>query len=147
MTFDKIPLELRNSSRWLLWRLQDGERQRTKVPYCAHNPSQPGSSTDGTTWSKFDDAIEALKKFRPADKYENEAWAKAILEQLPRTYTELSPSKKGFHLWYRCADSTKLPDGHRTERAEVYSSKRYFTMTGQHCVDFPATITELSLAD
>lgn len=74
-------------------------------------------------------------------------WAEEILSQLPKTYTELSPSRTGFHLWYRCDKSSDLPPGHRTEKAEVYSAGRYFTMSGFHYEGTPLTVTDLSFEE
>lgn len=72
-------------------------------------------------------------------------WAKQLLSKLPKTYTELSPSQRGFHLWYRCDDHAKLDDGIRTEKAEVYARGRYFTMTGYWVVSTSDQVTSLTL--
>lgn len=74
-------------------------------------------------------------------------WAKDIIEQiLPPTYFEITPSGKGFHFWYRCDDHSKLPAGHRTEKVEVYSRDRYFTMTGSKTNRSKDEITVVSLS-
>src|SRR5262249_49724620 len=60
-------------------------------------------------------------------------------------FTELSPSKKGLHLWYKCKDSDKLPDGNRADKAEVYARGRYFTVSFNPVKDSPLEVTEVDL--
>lgn len=167
-----LPAELRASSRWVLWRLEDfEERKRCKVPKTITGKN--ASSTDPDSWTLLETALLHLPKLKPFEAYRDDPcptgvgliigapylgldidkcieegdiapWAKDIISQLPATYTEFSPSGKGFHLWFRCAEHGKLPDGIRTEKVEVYSRKRYFTMTGDQAPGSPDTVTEIS---
>lgn len=151
---------------------QRKERKRCKIPK-SPKTHRNASSTDAKTWASFEEAMarplpapgEAYKeeegpngmgltfgapyfgvdvdKCRNPETGEVEPWAKDLFAKIPPTYTELSPSQKGFHLWYRCAEWAKLPDGYRTEKVECYSRGRYFTMTGLQAGD--NTITELPL--
>lgn len=81
-----------------------------------------------------------------------QVWASELLSKLPPTYLELSPSGHGFHLWYKCAEHSKLKDGIRTDKAEVYARGRYFTMSGEP-FEFPgwdcetSTVTDLDLKE
>lgn len=178
MNLSTLPEELKKSTRWVTWRLEDfEERTRCKVPKQAKNPGRNAKATDPDTWSTMEEALAALPSMSAFPKYVDDLnpfgvglvigapyigvdldkcydpetgvvddWAKAVIKQLPKTYTELSPSRKGFHLWYRCTNHGGLDDGIRTEKAEVYARKRYFTMTGEHVVSTLTTITELDLA-
>lgn len=171
-----IPQELKNSGRWLLWRLEDRQgRERCKVPKTT--TGQNASVTDPNTWCELENAIEAFPNLQPERKYadvENnrgiglvigtpfigvdldkcldpatgvlEEWAQQIIDSLPETYTEFSPSGKGVHLWFRCDDHQKLEDAKRTQRAEVYARNRYFTVTGQPFRDASSKLATLSLA-
>jgi len=90
-------------------------------------------------------AVDLDKCYDPETKKIDD-WALEVLKSFPKTYTELSPSRRGFHLWYRCPEHAKLPDGIRTDKAEVYSRDRYFTMTGEAFGGVPE-VTELDLAE
>jgi putative DNA primase/helicase len=53
------------------------------------------------------------------------------------SYTEISPSKTGLHIFVK----GKLPDqGRKRDRIEMYDSGRYFTMTGKHLEGTPSSI-------
>ena len=51
-------------------------------------------------------------------------------------YVELSPSGSGLHIWIR----SDVPINRRTAGIEIYSSRRWITMTGRHN---PRTISEI----
>jgi primase-polymerase (primpol)-like protein len=53
-------------------------------------------------------------------------WAIEILGDT-RSYTEISPSGTGPHIFIR---GMRRTGGHRYQRVETYDSARYFTMTG-----------------
>lgn len=154
-------------------------RERCKVPKNSRDPKHNASSTDPESWSTFEEAIASLSTIKPFLKYADDpypvgiglvfgvpffgvdlddcvdggevaAWAVELLRKFPATYTEYSPSKKGLHLWWKCAEHAKLPDGIRTDQAEAYSRKRYFTMTGEHAIGVPSfkpEVTEVSLGE
>lgn len=52
-------------------------------------------------------------------------WAMTVITQFD-SYTEVSPSGKGYHIW--CKGKTKKP-GLRKGNTEMYSSGRYMTVT------------------
>ena len=65
-----------------------------------------------------------------------EPWAQAIIDEL-NTYTEVSPSGCGVKLWLRGA----VPSGgRRSGQVELYSDRRFFTLTGQQLAGTPTTI-------
>lgn len=58
-------------------------------------------------------------------------WAAAMLDRIPPTYMEVSPSGTGLHVW----GLGWLPQGRKVHVAggtvECYSSGRYITVTGR----------------
>lgn len=168
--YAEIALELRRSGRWVAWRLEDvKDRKRCKVPKHAVNPFKNASSTDPATWSSYEDALINLNRHKPAAEYVSDpcptglglvlgepfigvdldlcldngaltAVAKQFLQKFPPTYTELSPSQKGLHFWYK---GKSKKDGLRTDTAEVYARGRYLTMTGWRLPDTPEEVTPI----
>jgi putative DNA primase/helicase len=74
-----------------------------------------------------------LDHVRNATTGKIEPWAEEIVQTFD-TYTEISPSGTGLHLWLR---GTLPPGGRRKERLEVYGEKRYMTVTGEHLSTTP----------
>gem|GEM_PF-51651 len=64
------------------------------------------------------------------------AWATTYVERLA-SYTEITPSTTGLRIWVQAS----LPPGHnRKGDIEMYSTGRFFTVTGWHLPETPATI-------
>jgi putative DNA primase/helicase len=142
-----IPEELRVRPQWVVWKAV-GDRP-DKVPYSARS-GRRASSTDLLTWSTFQEALEAYENggfaglgfvFSSADPYagvdldacvnrngEVAGWALKIARYLD-SYTELSPSGTGLHIIVR----GDVPNCRKGD-LEIYSSKRFFTVTG-HIVE------------
>jgi len=152
---ERIPMELRQEPRWVCWCLEERGGRRTKVPKDAKN-GQNASSTDPRTWSTFDVAAAAALGpgryagvgfvFGPDHAYtgldldhvlaadgtvaERYRW---IVEEAA-TYTEVSPSGDGLHLFFR----GRKPEGALKCRknqeegrvVEMYDHDRFFTVTG-----------------
>ena len=146
--YDNIPLELRSLPIWLRWKLtqRDGADKPTKVPYKSDG-SGLAKTTDPATWSSFEDAAKHkfgdglgcvvkgdyaaidLDKCRHPQTGELEAWAQSIVDEIG-SYTEISPSGRGVHIWVKGT----VPSGaNRRGRVEMYdqNSPRYLTVTGQ----------------
>lgn len=140
-----IPGELKVRRQWVTWRLEERGGKLTKVPYTP-GTSHKASSTDLLTWRSFEDALDGLDRcdgigfaFCSGDPFtgvdlddcrdletgEVEPWAAKIVADLG-SYTELSPSGTGLHI---IAKGEILSNGKRG-RVEMYSMKRFFTMTG-----------------
>jgi putative DNA primase/helicase len=116
-----------------------------KVPYSART-GRKASSTDLLTWATFQEALEAYENgeyagvgfmFSSADPYtgidldncvdengEIAGWAMEIVRYFD-SYTELSASGSGLHIIVR----GEVPNRRKGD-VEVYSSKRYFSVTG-----------------
>jgi putative DNA primase/helicase len=156
---DQIPDDLKATPRWVGWRVLTREGKPTKPPVNLHtgvidDPHVPAN------WVGFDTAVAALADpdyhldgiglvltdaddlvavdlDHVVDEQGGVAdWAWQIVLKL-NSYTEISPSGCGLHVWLR----GKLPAGGRKKgQIEMYASHRYLTVTGARHPDFPATI-------
>jgi putative DNA primase/helicase len=142
-----IPEELRARPQWVVWKAV-GEKP-DKVPYSART-GRRASSTDLLTWGTFEGALQAYENdgyaglgfvFSSADPYtgtdldncvgedgEIALWALKIVRYFD-SYTELSATGTGLHIIVR----GEMPNRRKGD-IEVYSSKRFFTVTG-HAVE------------
>ena len=144
---ENIPKELKARPQHVAWRAV-GEKP-DKVPYCVRTGCK-ASSTDLMTWSPFEAVLEAYKRgdyngvgfvFSSGDPYtgidlddcvdedgEIADWALEIVRDLDG-YTELSATGTGIHIIVRGKVQNR-----RKGDIEVYSTERFFTMTG-HVVE------------
>lgn len=126
--------------RWLSWKPVKKDGKVTKVPI--------GSSTDPETWSTFESLSGDLGKgivFTPdkqllgvdidhclknniIEHEEKESIEKLIREAT--TYTEISPSGEGLHLFLALDEALELTSNKKSP-FEAYTSGRYFTFTGE----------------
>jgi len=144
------------------WVLKDGKWSK---PPRDPKTGRAGSSTNPEKWGSFDIAIDAqrvgkiecigfvlgkadggicfsgidLDDCRDPETGELSEPAKAIIATMD-TYTEVSPSGTGIKIF--CIGS--LPEGHKTENragtVEIYSSGRYFALTGQRIDGTPKRV-------
>jgi putative DNA primase/helicase len=139
--------ELRVRPQWIVWKAVGDIPD--KVPYSART-GRRASSTDLLTWGTFQEALEAYENggyaglgfvFSSADPYtgidlddcvggdgEIALWALEIARYFD-SYTELSATGTGLHIILR----GNVPNRRKGD-VEVYSSKRFFTVTG-HVVE------------
>jgi putative DNA primase/helicase len=144
---ESIPEELKTRPQWVMWKAVGDKPD--KVPYSARS-GRRASSTDLLTWSTFQEALKAYENgdfaglgfvFSSADPYTGididrcvddhgkiALWALEIVRYF-NSYTELSASGSGLHIIVR----GEVPNRRKGE-VEVYSSKRYFSVTG-HIVE------------
>jgi putative DNA primase/helicase len=144
---ESIPEELRVRPQWVVWKAVGDKPD--KVPYSART-GRRASSTDLLTWSTFQEALEAYENgdyaglgfvFSSADPYtgidlddcvdedgEIASWALEIVRYFD-SYTEFSVSGGGLHLIVRGKALNRRKGG-----IEVYSTERFFTVTG-HVVE------------
>ncbi len=151
-----LPEELQAYPHFVVWRPVEIQGKTKKIPF---NPQtgEKASPTDPATWGSFADALRAYARgvgkgigfvFSDDDPFtgtdldgcvENTGdiapWAKAIVSQLD-SYTEYSPSGTGLHI----ITKAHIPAGRRTNHTEIYSTGRYFTLTGSHLSGTPDTI-------
>ena len=158
-----FPQELAALRQWICWRLEPdpkGEKPR-KVPYDPKT-GRKASSTNPETWATLPEAMRAQTKYlftgvgfvfteaggivgvdidhcRNEDGTFTEA-AQAILDKYP-SYTEISPSGAGLHIFYRGVMPGKGNKNSATG-VEMYASARYFTMTGNRLEGTPEVIAD-----
>lgn len=132
-----IPVELRRLPRWI--------RHKSKVPITV--TGHAASSTNPATWSDYQTAADSqhgdgLGFVLNGDGIvcidldhcfdgQPTAEAQALIDSLPETYVEISPSGKGLHIW----GFAVLEKGRRFTRnglsVEIYPAGRYITVTGR----------------
>jgi primase-polymerase (primpol)-like protein len=148
MNLATIPTELKALPHWITWRIVERDGKPTKLPI---NPSfgRMADISDPGTWASFDEAMDDYYQRRrngigfvfsehdpyvgvdfdhvrdDAGRIEDEALH--TMKQLA-SYTEVSPSGTGFHVIARA--SRQFP-GTRSGAVELYSTTRYFTITGR----------------
>ncbi len=156
-----FPKELIALPQWVCWRLEKDNKsgRDMKVPYSPVS-GYKASASKADTWGTLDEAIYHKDKYMFSgigfvftaecgiigididhcleDGQLNEV-AMAILERLPPTYIEVSPSGTGLHIFLR---GVAPPGGNRNSESgvEMYSSRRYFTMSGVRWKDCSDTI-------
>jgi hypothetical protein len=153
--------ELFRLPQWVVWKEEAREDgSLTKILYNAVTGTK-ASSTNPGTWNPALTAVEALNSGRgfaglgfvldaKTDPYtvidfdnkeacpQKQAFHSAIMTWLD-SYTERSPSGKGFHVWLK----GKIGKGHnyRDCGIELYSQERFLTVTGD-CTHKPNQIEE-----
>jgi hypothetical protein len=151
--------ELASHGQWVVWRFEarDGGKA-AKVPH-APTTGRRAAVDDPATWGSFAEARAAEERggyngigfvLTDADPYVGvdldgcrdpdtgaiEPGAQAIVDRLA-SYTEVTPSGRGLHVWVR---ATLPPGQRRRDRVEMYDRGRFFAVTGQHVAGTPATI-------
>jgi hypothetical protein len=148
--YNNIPAELRALKQWVLYKNFERESGGfTKVPIQSLN-GQKASVTSPNHWSTFEDALANVERadglgfvFSEDDPFAgidldatNDPECRAIhtnvWNHIP-SYTERSPSGNGYHIIVRGS----VPTGKRKKKTEVYSSARFFTVTGDVVRDLP----------
>jgi len=162
-----IPAELRARPQWVAWQWERREEKWTKVPVNARTGSR-AESDNPTTWTDFDTARNYAAThtniagigyvFGADDPYtgldfdncrdpvtgELDAWAAAALAGLD-SYAEVSPSGTGIKAFVTATLPAhgirrKRPDDLPGGMVEMYDRSRFFTVTGHHVRDTPASI-------
>ncbi|GGL34186.1 hypothetical protein GCM10009037_17250 [Halarchaeum grantii] len=161
MDIDSVPDTLRSVPQWVCWTTRQRGSKSTKVPIDPQTGAF-ASTTDPTTWTTFDDATRTasssdtlagvgfvftdddpfvgidLDNARDPDTGRPEPWAKDLITTLD-SYTEVSPSGTGYHVYVRGSLSSAR---NRAGDVECYEHSRFFTVTGQHVGGTPRSIYE-----
>lgn len=157
--YSQFPDELKELKQWCFYKMIDkGGDKKTKRPFNAYTGGN-AKSNDETTWSDYDTAFEAIsnfgadglgfffkapyfgididgvekevKEYRSGTESEDNIVAEFI--ETMCSYAEVSPSGKGIHIIAK----GELPEnGSRKGNVEMYSSGRFFTVTGDHIGDY-----------
>ncbi|MGM0747111.1 MAG: phage/plasmid primase, P4 family [Bacillota bacterium] len=153
--FKNIPQELKNAPQWILWRSEERNGKKTKVPY--QIDGNMAQSSNKRTWSTF----TTILKFFNQQEYDGigfmfskddpfigididhcvetgvlSPFAQEIVDAIG-SYTEYSPSGEGVHIIAKGKLPLRGPGTGRknTDKGlEVYRHGRYFTFTG-HSLD------------
>jgi hypothetical protein len=137
-----IPNELKERNQWVTWKLEERNNGKTaKVPYQGNGKTK-ASTINPDHWSTWENINRSNNKgfvFTDNDPYtfidlddcidadgKIAEWALKVIQRL-NTYTEYSPSRKGFHL---ICKANKKGHSCRKSKIEIYDSKHYATMTG-----------------
>jgi len=151
----QIPAEIQAYAQWIVWKLEDREGTKpTKVPYSA-TTGRMASVTDPSTWATFEQAVACAEAqnmmysgigfvftetdpFAGVDLDDTKGDESALRTQLKifemfNSYAERSPSGTGLHIICR----GHIPNGRRRGSVELYSSDRFFTMTGDVYLNAP----------
>ena len=136
--------------QWVNFKLQTRNGKTTKIPYSPIT-KKLASSTDPLTWGTYEQALSISPQvgivFTPDQTLlgididhclekgtnkiiheQKEIIAQLILEA--DTYTEISPSGEGLHLYLSVPKSFEVTTN-KCAPYEVYSTGRYFTVTGK----------------
>ncbi len=155
----RVPQEMTEYKQWVLWRRIEANGRMAKMPISPWSGKAAGCDKP-QTWSTFRHVSVAMKRFRvdgigfvftPADPFcgidldkcrakdgsINED-CRTLIHRIS-SYAEISPSGNGVHIIVK-ADLGSA--GRRTAGLEVYSSGRYFTMSGKHIAGTPFHIEE-----
>jgi len=153
---DPVPSAMTRRRQWV-------RRTDRKVPLSAVGPKvRPASSTDPDTWASYSAVNRAtagvgvgfvLSAFDPLVCIdldhalldgELRPWARRIVDELPETYIEVSPSGTGLHVW----GFGSVGRGRRIRRGEssieVYDRGRYITVTRERFENAPSTLADLT---
>ncbi len=150
---ENIPEQLTERPQWVCWRLEERDGKMTKVPYTP-GTGRRASSADLTTWRTFGEARVAYENIEPdydgigymfcdACPYSGvdldhcrdpetgvvKEWAQDLIDAASdEGYVEVSPSGTGIHI---IVEGVVRGGAVRRGPIEMYSSKRFFTVTGQ----------------
>lgn len=158
----RFPDVLSSKRQWICWRLERTQKtdKPTKTPYDPHT-GRRASSIDPATWGTLEEAQASYEKYgytglgfvftkeddivgvdidhcRDKETGTLNETATAILGRCA-TYTEISPSGEGVHLFYLGS----IPEGGNKNSGtgvEMYAHSRYFTMTGNRLDGAPLTV-------
>jgi predicted P-loop ATPase len=141
--------EIYKEKRWVVWNLEEVNGRITKVPYTIRG--EKASSTDSSTWTTYENALKASAffsgigiVFTPDQKFLGididhvlddkgnliEQYKKEVTHLIKEanTYTEISPSGTGLHLYFSITSPLPLTSN-RKSPYEAYTSGRFFTFT------------------
>lgn len=163
---ENIPAEMQAMPHWLAWLYEykgtEDKGKYTKTPY---DPVHVRPSQTATT--PFTDAINGYnqKKFDGIgfqltgsglvcididdclsdDGEPNDTAAQILSKTPPDTYVELSPSRRGLHIWGR---GVKRNDDCKSQQlhVELYDKARYITVTGGKLAGYASQIGDIQAA-
>lgn len=148
----QVPAEMRSRDRWV-------RRTVKKVPMTTKG--RAASSTDAATWCSYRDAVRSRAGVGVGFVLNGDgiacidldhclsggrvaSWAQRILDRLPATYVEVSPSGDGLHVF----GYALVGRGRRVRvdggQAEIYDRGRYIAVTRDRLSGSPARLADIS---
>ncbi len=140
---DGIPQELKDRPQWIVWRYELRGDKWTKVPYVPHTANTKARSNAPSTWRSFHSTYACYLErpdyfdgigymFAKNDPYVGGDSDHCVRDgiigaTIPPTYAEISPSGEGIKFIARATGHY----GRKTVKGELYSSGRFFTITGR----------------
>lgn len=166
INFKLIAPGLAAISRFIIWRWEKVGKRWTKVPKRWDGKSN-SDAHDPKIWKSLRDAEVASVNSKNAvgigfvfnndgvvgidlDDCRNpstgaiQQWASDIVSSID-SYTEVSPSATGLKIFLRASPPAKFSKKHKRDgggEIEVFSTKKFFTVTGQHLTGTPADICD-----
>lgn len=160
---DRIPQVLKDALQWTVWKAEPNAKKPgtlDKVPYRAKAPGRKASSIDASTWADYMSAYDAYVRRAETcadglmfacgnglggvdidgciDPQTGEiapsAWE---VIRAVNSYTEKSVSGTGIRIFVRTPPIRPIKD-----RIEIYTTARFYTVTGQHIEGTPLTVEE-----
>ncbi len=155
----RIPKSLKQTAQWLPWKaVKQSDGKFKKIPKNCYTGGD-GSATDPSTWGTLEQAVQAVNKYgltgigfvftdnnfivgtdldncRDPETGKTEQWAINIMK-LMNSYTEISPSGTGFHIF---SEGKKPGDKCRKGNVEIYEKNRFFTVTGDIVEGYPLAV-------
>ncbi len=137
---DKIPVHPETGCKLAGWNKPDN-LMTFKRAAKALSDNIPGNIKGIGYVPSEDDEITVIDLDEAVENNQPKAWAKEIIEMFD-TYTEISPSGKGYHLffWGKPPDITKvkrpIPGGLRREGVEIFCRTGFITLTGNIYNDY-----------
>ena len=168
--YQAIPTEIISRNQWVLWKLEPvidrvtgkpkfkertGEAEYTKIPYQING--KKADSTSPQTWTSYNNALKHSYNYSgvgyvltDTDPYtvidlDNcivngniQSEAKKLVDTLD-SYTEYSQSGTGLHIFIKAKKPGKQSKN-STKGIEIYDSKRFIVMTGNHVEGTPVEV-------
>lgn len=138
---ENIPCELKERAQWVVWAFEwrvdkQGKGRWTKVPYGAKD--YKAATNRPTSWQSFERAWQLYQSNRNC--FDGIGYVFSVddpfvggdqdhnlsADGIPPTYAEVSPSGEGIKFIAKATGHY----GRKTVRGELYSSLRFFTITG-----------------
>ncbi len=146
-----VPPQLRERPQWVAWKREELDNGKIDKLPIDPKTGRMASHSDPSTWATFQEALDRaehdglagvgyvltagdpftcidLDDCRKLKTGAVDEWAREVLDRFGETYTELSPSGTGLHIWVK----GKLPGkGKHPEGLGVFDRLRFIVMTGQ----------------
>jgi primase-polymerase (primpol)-like protein len=137
--------------QWVLWMLRDGK----KIPFQV-STGHFADVSNPKTWTTYNKVEDSKKKgfvltekdpFTVIDLDHCIGAQGQVKSEITKillyfqSYTEISPSGTGFHIWVR----GKIPNAIKRTEFEIYSDLRYMTVTGNPSFNCPLASCQLQL--